>query len=252
VNPAVLAIALLGVGIAVASAGSGAGDGPDRPDPPDYPPDATAGETQELIRSMAEALGLDYGWIAFLEAAALGESGFNTQAGEGIKEGAPAWAQMRIVPASADSACRAYTKNIERYFEDCAWPTERYCFGSGGLWQLLPGNGIAAFDGTELVCIDPWSVFDPAPAMVMILEYCRRVMRRSAFKANPTFANLRVGMRSPSKLNQAAELERQRTGHNKLGDRLEYLGYDRSMVDAAVTPLPAADPVGWLGIFEAV
>jgi hypothetical protein len=51
-------------------------------------------------------------------------------------------------------------------------------------------------------------------------------------------------------MGRESELERQRTGKNKLGDRLEQLGYDRELVDGLVTPLPPFNPVDWLRAVE--
>jgi hypothetical protein len=250
-------LALFGVAglVAIASAASGEGApdmDPERPEPPPFPPAIEKGETQALVREMATALGLDTGWIAFLEAAAMGESGFNPLAARGVQRGAPEWVSVRHDVHEADAAERAFARNKSRYYAGCPWPDPQYTFGSGGLWAMLPANALAAFKGHEQICMSPWSVFEPAPAIVMILEYCRRVMRYDAFKATPTWGNLRNGMGAISLLGKESALENQRTKKNKLGDRLEQLGYDRALVDATVTPLPPKDPIGWLQIVESI
>jgi len=207
------------------------------------------GEGQETIRALAQAAGLDQSWTTFLEAAAAGESGFNNLVARGIQNGAPDWAKIVVRQHDADKAKIAYDRNKEKY-EDCGWSAARYSFGSGGWWQMLPANGVAAFWDTSEECIDPWAVFDPGPSLVMMISYAKRITRYSKFKSEPTWGNLRVGMRSVSYLGREDELERQRTGKNKLGDRLEQLGYSRSFVDQQVTSLPNFDPVQLLRTLE--
>jgi len=246
-----LALALLGAGVlAVAAAGASDDLDPERPDPPPFPPHPDRGEVQELIRAMCAAIGLDAGWVMFVEAAALGESGMNPRAARGVQSGAPEWVDVNHDPNEANAAEIAFDRNRKRYFADCPWRADEYTFGSGGLWGSLPANALPAFKGTPEICRSPWSVFEPAPALVMHLEYCRRVMRYDAFKANPSWGNLRAGMGAVTRLNNPEVLEAMRTGQNKFGDRLEQLGYDRAQVDGLVTPLPAADPVGWLQTLE--
>lgn len=206
-------------------------------------------EGQETIRALSQAAGLDASWTKFLEAAAAGESGFNNLVARGVQNGAPSWAKVVVKQKDADKAMVAYERNEEKY-QGCGWSASRYAFGSGGWWQLLPANGLAAFWGTSEQCMDPWAVFDPAPSMTMILHYLKRIQSYSKFKAVPTWGNLRVGMRSVSYLGREDELERQRTGTNKLGDRLEQLGYDRSFVDESVTPMPSFDPVDLMRFLE--
>jgi len=246
-----VAAAFLGVaGLAALAAG---GD-EDRDGPVDIPASLTFGEVRGLVQAMSEAVGLDAVWTAFMEAAALGESGFNPVAARGSQVGAPSWAKVYSDPNEALAAQRAYNRNSERYGECTSSNVERqrYQFGSGGLWALLPANGLAGFWGTELECMSPWAVFEPAPAFVMSLEMNRRIMKYSAFQAVPTFGNVRVGHRSTKKLGRASELERQRNGLNKLGDRLQQLDYSRELVDTNVTPLPARDPLGMLAKLQAV
>jgi hypothetical protein len=252
VRAAVL-IPLLALGIVGFAAAAESG-GEDRPDPPDdLPPAPEAGEVRLLIRHMAAAVGLDASWTMFLEAAAMGESGFNPTAAHGIELGSPPWASLRVGAGEAAAARKAWNRNKTRFLEGCEWPGERYSFGSGGLWGELPANALAAFKDTPEVCMDPWAVFEPRPALVMIVGYCRSLMLNwSGFKTAPTWGNLRVGMRAPSLMGRESELERQREGKNKLGDRLEQLGYDREFVDAAVTPLPEFRPVDWLRTLENV
>jgi hypothetical protein len=194
---------------------------------------------------MAWTLGLDDSWIAFLEAAALGESGFNTLAYRGVPLGAPSWGSAHFSNAEAAGARRAFNRRPDR-FTHCGHPLERYQFGSGGLWAMLPPNGLAAFVGTSDLCISPWAVFDPRAALVMLVEMCRRLMGWDQFWIEPTWANLRVGMRAATYMGRPEELERQRTKKNKLGDRLEQLGYDRAFADFPVTELPPAAPSAWL------
>lgn len=239
----------LGVVVAASAKRSDDGLGEDRPDPPVIPPDITQGEAQALIRQMAETLGLDSQWSAFLEAAAMGESGMNPLAGRGIEQGAPPWAKIYDWTPEANSAQTAYNRNRWRY-EDCQWPEERYTFGSGGLWAQLPANFLVAFADTQAICMSPWAVFYPPRALVMLLAYLRRSMGRENYKQTPTWGNLRISMRAPSLMGKEEQLERMRTGKNKLGDRYEQLGYPRSLVDELVTPMPDLDSLTALQMIE--
>lgn len=221
--------------LGLAFSGAEGGDDETRPDELDLEPDVQAGEAQATIRAMAQALGLDQQWAAFLEAAALGESGLNPLMGRGVVQGAPPWAKINIDQGESRAAQRAYNRNADA-LSACGHPAEQYNFGSGGLWAQLPANFLMQFPkGSSERCLSPWAVFDPPAALAMLLGYFRGCMRRDAFKATPTWGNLRVCMRAPSRMNRAEELERQRSGKNKLGDRLEQLGYSRELVDRPVS-----------------
>ena len=221
---------------------------------------------QDELRFLAQQAGLDDEWIIYFEATAAGESGFNNLAAHGDPSLMPPWAgPVRDGASEAKAARIAYDRNAKKY-AGCAAPVRpmdspltytseaaranRYSFGSGGWFAELPANFVAAFKDTKYHCIDPWSVFDPAASLVMAIEYSRRVMRRTSFKANPTWVNLRVGHANPSAMNDPEALNRQRFGKNKFGDRLEQIGQPSSFMDRPVTPLPSQNPVGMLEYLE--
>ena len=219
-----------------------------RPTPgpvPDMPEPLAGGQAD--IRYLGEWAFLDDEWIIFLEATAAGESNFNNFVGLGNPALFPDWAQPNTAAAEAKqkreaaAAVTAYERN--KYLADCPWPKTRYTFGSGGWFGALPANAVAAFKGTRYECIDPWSVFDPVPSIVEIIEYCRRIMRWDNFKPNPTWLNLRVGVGNPSSMNKPDKLDRM---EEKMGDKLLELGYPESFMYRTVTPLPTDDPADLL------
>lgn len=213
--------------------------------PPEMPEPLSGGQAD--IRYLAEWAFLDEEWAIFLEATAAGESGFDNLRGLGNPALFPEWASPNMSASQekkdieANAARRAYDRNT--YLHDCPWPAARYSFGSGGWFGLLPANAVFAFKGTRYECIDPWSVFDPVPSLVEIIEYCRRTMRRDSFKANPTWLNLRVGIGNPSNMNKADQLAR--VGE-KFREKLLELGYPESFMYREVTPLPQDNPADLL------
>ncbi len=226
---------LIGLALAAVAAGmvasSGSGDAPTSSKEP--------GEMAEQIKAMGAKLGLDEHWQVFLVAAALGESGFDTNRGLGRMHGAPPWADMTMRTSEANAAQQSWDRN-HLLFAGCGHPEEHYTFGTGGLWGQIPSSALFAFRATPAMCTSPWSVFDPWAALIMLVDSLKRSMhnRKDKFLLSPTWGNLRVSMRAPSLMGKPEELERQRTGHKKLGDRLVELGYPRSFVDEHVTPLP--------------
>ncbi len=198
-------------------------------------------EGQNELRAVLQAAGLDNEWIIYFEGTAAGESGFNNLVARGVTSGAPEWAKVVVRQHDADMAKVAYDRNVKRY-GPCLWPQMLYTFGSGGWFQFLPANGLAAFWGTELECMHPWNVFDPAASVVMAIEMARRLMKKDNFKANPTWLNLRVGWGGPGNMNNPESLKRMATGHNKFGDRLEQIGIDPSFMHRPVTALIPKDP----------
>jgi len=219
-------------------------------------PQATR-EGQAMIRWMAEALGLDPAWSVFFEATALNESGFNPLRGLGKPSLFPPWAQPSKGASvfsqnnEAKAAVTAYNRN-KKTLQKCPWPKTRYTFGSGGLFGILPPNGVMQFRGTEVICIDPWSVFDWGPSLVMAIEMARGLMRRSNFKKLPVYGNLRIGWGVPSKMSNPTAVQNGRTKDRRYADRLSELGYSPTLWDEPVQPLPPEDPVGMLNYLDSI
>lgn len=211
----------------------------------ELPPPMEAG--QELLRYLAEWAFLDEAWIAFFEVTAWRESKFNNMRGLGKPSLFPDWAQpnvsasKKVQNTEAAAAVKAYTRND--YLRDCPWPAQRYSFGSGGWFGLLPPNAVYAFKDTRYECIDPWSVFDPVPSLVMAIEYARRTMRRSGFKKKPTFLNLRVGWWSPANMGKQDKMN---AVAQNFGDQLEELGVPAHFMHQEVTDLPPDMPADLL------
>lgn len=197
------------------------------------------GGGQEELRYLMEWAFLDPQWMAFLECQAKRESGFNNFRGLGLPELFPEWAKptdtnFQTQQNEADAAAKGYERN--KYLHDCPWPRSRYVFGSGGWFGLLPATGVAVFRNTRYACIDPWSVFDPPASLVMAMGYADGLQNWKGFKKEPTWLNLRVGWGNPSKMGNPSSMA---NVESKFGDRLESLGYPRSLMYNTVTPLPA-------------
>lgn len=231
---AILALAAVAAG----AKGSGSGGGGRQP----IDLQESANDNRQWIQFLGQEAGLTDEWIIFWEATAAGESGFSNYIARGTTHGAPDWVKVNSDSGDVSGAKRAFDRND--YLRGCGHPESQYTFGGAGLWQMFPANAVAAFKGTDYECIDPWYIFDLAPQYAMAIEYARRIMRWDAFKANPTWLNLRVGWGSPTSMNKRASLDRMRNDPRKFGDRLEEIGYPRSFMDRQVDPLPPKDPVG--------
>jgi len=210
-------------------------------------PDAVD-ENHAYLRYYLEEAGLHPYWIVFFEAMAANESNFKEWVGLGKPElypegtvpsqNHPEWRKEN----EHQAAIRAYERNIERY-EDCGYAPERYTFGSGGWFALLPANGLRAFDGTDLQCLDPYSVFDPAASVVMAIEMVRRLMRWSGWKKAPTFANLRAGLKNPAEMGDPEAIHQIVHKTKGLLYRYNQIGANPALIDMTPPPLPPKNPV---------
>jgi len=194
---------------------------------------------REDIRAIGERIGLSENWIRFLEATAKNESNFNNLASRGDPKLQPGWASsMNKDLSDAGDARRQYDDARKTWLKGCGWSAGRYGFGSGGWFAHYPVYAVRAFKGTELACLDPWAIFDPEASVVMALAHLRRTMNRDAFQADPTWVNLRIGWGNPSKMGDPDVIEKSLTQPKKFADRLAQLGYDPSMAELRVDPLP--------------
>ena len=189
------------------------------------------------LREMCSDAGLDAAWTIFFEAVAAHESGFDNLAGMGNPATAPAWAAINASEREAAAAATAYQRNSEA-LRQCPWAADRYGFGSGGWFALIPANAVAAFRGTSEECIDPWAVFDQAASLVMAIEMARRLRSWKTF--NGTWLSLRAGWDDPSRMATPAYMA------DRFKESLEQVGADASFMYDRVTPLPPKDPVGLL------
>lgn len=203
-------------------------------------------EGQADIRALCQLAGLSPNWSMFFEATALNESGFNNLAGLGEPQMYPGWAKPNTRASRSlqineqEKAESAYRNNP--YLENCKWSADRYTFGSGGWFAMLPAYGVYGFKGTSMECIDPYDVFDKAASVVMAIEFARRTMRRDTFKRNPKYGVLRVGWGLPSGMGDESRLSDSRTKKNGFAGRLEQLGYDRGAWHTRADPLPDESP----------
>lgn len=133
------------------------------------------------------------------------------------------------------AAQRAYVRNAE-WYTHCPWPKHRYTHpGSGGYLGVIAPNGLAAFWGTSLQCMDPHMIMDGPANYVMGLDYAERLMRWSNFKKVPTWQNLWVGWRRPGSMGQAGALAQIEGNFAKSLDQTAEL---HSFMKQPVTRLP--------------
>lgn len=242
--------AVLGVG-ALAAAGANTGSAGDRPEIAGKPNPAGL----EGLRVYMSAAGLDQGWQDFFRVVAYGESRGHNDVGLGVTTGAPPWARMNKSKAEAKAAATRYAAHEDKYRR--CWARAFYVFGSGGLFAMLPASALAVFSGTELECLHPWAVFDPAPSLVMGMGYADRLMGWKGYAEEPTFLNLRVGWGNPSAMGDPKVLAAKR---KKFADHCQAVGLPPSILDRRPSRLDF-DPVflfdflggdrGWLPALSA-
>ena len=195
------------------------------------------------LRALCSAAGLDEEWTQFLSFVSYGESGWNNLVGLGNPSLFPASAKPnRKASAEAQAneaaaAVKAYERNKER-FVSCGHPAVHYQFGSGGWFGLLPANGLAKLDGTSLVCLSPFAVFDPPASIAMALGFARALMGWDGFKARPTHLNLRIGWGNPSAMGDAAILSAKRVRYEK---HRKAVGLPAGWLDAEIPSRPPSN-----------
>lgn len=203
-------------------------------------------EDREGLRFYLIEAGLSDDWIAFFEAVAANESGFNNLVGLGNSSLFPSFAQPNTKASifaqerEYQAAVIAYERNADR-FQECGYPVSEYTFGSGGWFGMLPSNALAAFFGTPYQCLRPGFVFSPGGSVVMAVEMARRLMRWDSWESTPTFANLRVGWGNPASMGQPSKITAMKA---KLEDRLIEVGANPGLASAQPSPLPPSNPVG--------
>lgn len=223
-----------------------------RPDTPDTSggsagedePEDQAGQAE--LRQLLQRAGLSEDWQTFFLATAGGESGWNNLVGLGPNDHPgrppffkPSKASEKLQRGEARAAKRAYDNNA-KLFRDCPFPADRYTFGSGGYFGLLPAFGLYAFRGTPLICTDPWDVSDPAVSVAMAVDFARRTM----LNRNPTsWLALRTGWGNPAKTNDKTRQQKVMDKPRGFGFQLDRLGVPRSFAEGKPTPLPKRNPV---------
>lgn len=166
--------------------------------------------TPEAIRRLCDSAGIPGDWADFLVAKAWVESRWNPYSSRGVPPGqAPQVPEdkIRIGPNDAAAAKQAFERQRERgFFADLRWPVERYTFGTFGLWQIIPANGlVVAFGDTPYENLDPWSHYMPERQIAIAVAYNLSLQRRSSYKANPTWATLYAGWSRPGNMDDLSD-----------------------------------------------
>jgi len=211
----------------------------------------------DLVAVM-DAAQLPEDWQIFLAAVAWGESRWNSDVGLGPNDhpGRPPWlrrskASAGLQRAEAKAALRAYRHNANR-FAGSPWPEDRYTWGSGGYFGMLPAyaviNGFAATP-QWIPQIDPWDVTDPIVSVVCAVGFARGLMRWRQFKqGGGTWLALRVGWGRPGSM---ASKGRQNQVRPKLARALAELGVPESFMYRKVPQLTIPKGAALLSLIEA-
>lgn len=211
-------------------------------DPPDpHPAVGTLVERAEHVRQLAFMVGAPPIWADMLALIARGESGGNPVKMLGIKAGAPTWASgggSSSVEKTEAAAAKAVYNSGVKYVKGCTWSPEVYCFGSAGLYAMLPMAGIKAFWGDPILrCLHPWSTFDEKIGTIMAAHFADRLQKRKGYQG--TVASLRRGWGLPGGMaNVPADKLAKWRGH------AQDIGLPPSFLDAELPrwkPIPAPD-----------
>ena len=159
-------------------------------------------------------------WQTFLAAVAHHESRWNPNVALGAADLAdvPAGVTLHTSPekiarAESRAGLKALARNTVRadgtagQLARCDdWTDARYAY-SGGWYGLLPANGlVSAFRGTDGVCLDPWSVFDPWLSTIMAIGYAKGLRGWKSFRRSPqTWIALNRGWKNPGKMDEPQE-----------------------------------------------
>jgi hypothetical protein len=197
-----------------------------------------------MLQELLAAAGADAEWRRFFLATARGESAFTSNVVLGNpalypKGSKPSALTDTLGPSEASGARVAYQRAIaNNRLAGCPWPSSAYSWGSGGWLSMLPANAWYAYEGTSLKCRHPWYLLHPVDHVIVAMEFARRLMGWSAFKADPTWLTLRVGWGNPSAMDEPQARERTTS---KFGEHLEALGLSKAWMNGKVTSLPRFD-----------
>lgn len=191
----------------------------------------------DQLRALAMQAGLTEQQTRFLALVAFGESRFRNLVGRGDPSLVPDGVKINQSAGEAAGARKAYERNADR-FAGCGHPAWQYGFGSGGWFALFPANGLAQLDGTDLVCLSPYEVFDPIASLCMAYGFARGLMGWSQYQARPTPFNLRVMWGWPAKGNDPEYLAKKRP---KIEAHAKAIGLPASFLDEPMPRWPRRD-----------
>lgn len=181
-----------------------------------------AAERIAAVRALAAQAGLPAAWGDFFALVAWNES-----------KGYPTAYNDRASEAAA--AKTAFERNEHRYV-DCGHPEAAYTRGSGGLFGIIPANGLAQL-GDEHECLHPDTVTDPRVALAMAVGMARGLMGWQKFKKKPTWLNLRTMWGAPNKGGDSSYLAKVRP---HFVEDAAAVGLPPSWLDKTPPPLPVS------------
>lgn len=160
---------------------------------PALPTTCTRWGRAELTRlaQEAEAAGAPEGFAKFAEAAAWTESRWDNCA-------------INDSPSEAAAALRLFEGAQSRgWFQETTYDAEKFGFGSGGWFGLMPATGlIAGGSRGPFVNADPRIVTNPVESVVMVADFCVRIFRK--YQAKDWLA-VRRAMAALSLVNDSVE-----------------------------------------------
>lgn len=177
------------------------------------------------------------------------ESKGNNLVGLGIPSRFPSWAKPNLKASASlqDNEARAaeiaYDRNAKSYGAS-PYARERWIFGSGGYFGLLPGTALAFLRGKPEIAstdFDPWDVFDPHRSCVAYADYVRRITKLGQWQDLPPsernwLAIKRAGASLTVLADWKAEGKRAQAIHAGVAKRLQSLGVNPSW---ARKPVPS-------------
>ena len=163
--------------------------------------------------------------------------------------------------ASESRAARTVYERNESKYSQGPYPASRWTWGSGGLFGLLPGSGLAfarrgsGLDALRRGDLDPLDVFDPVRAVGMYANYVKGVMATDAYRSLPAdyqdvYAIKRGGAALSLISDYREEKERSQKIRDKMPNRVVRSGANERFLTQRLHPTSSWS--SWPGTWEAI
>lgn len=135
--------------------------------------------------------------------------------------------------SEAAAACAAWKRNRAKHFAGSPYDdAEHFCWGTGGWFGMMPGNGMAA---EPFKLLDPlWAIFDPATQTAIWTAMMERVIRKhlpSLPREHRNWLSVRRAMASLATMRDFAEVNaRSRETKERFRKDLIAVGVDPSFM----------------------